>query len=60
MENHKRLLASCYRKSVFRNDSDAVLIVLTFKQFAILLHRYTQLSPSFSAAFIDPSLKVAW
>jgi hypothetical protein len=47
-------------KSVFKNESDAVLIVLTFKQFAIPLHRYTQPSPSFSAAFIDPGLKVAW
>jgi hypothetical protein len=44
---------------VFKNDSDAVFIVLTFKQFAVLLHRYTQPSP-FSAAFIDPGLKVAW
>jgi hypothetical protein len=60
IENHKKLLAPCYTKSVlFKNESDAVLIVTT-KRYAVLLHRYTQLPPSFSAASIDPSLKVAW
>jgi hypothetical protein len=57
--NHKTLLAACYRNSLFKNESDVVFIV-TIKQFALLLHRYTQSYPSFSAAFIDPSLKVAW